>query len=123
MWDFLAERCVRFSWGTGLNPGVTGYLLMDGTEQPVLSVYTGPDRTSNVSVNFEWMAARGATSERLEHLASEIRKIPGAAERLEGLEESGFKRRPGLPVETVLSAPEAVDQIEQTLAELTSSPA
>jgi len=123
VWDLMTKRCVRFSWGTGLNPGVTGYLMMDGIEQPVLSVYAGPDRTSSVSINFEWMAARGATSERLEQLAAQIRKLPGASERLAGLEASGFKRRPGLPVETVLSRSGAVDQIEQTLAELASSPA
>jgi hypothetical protein len=120
LWAFLAERQARPSWGRGHGAGVTLYLPIDGEEQPLLSIYGYTETQSTVAINFEWLAGRGVSRQRLEQVAAEVRRIPGADERLAGLEEADFRKRPGLAIDTVVAVPGAVDHLKELVDALES---
>jgi hypothetical protein len=120
LWAFLAERQARPSWGRGHGAGVTLYLAIDGEEQPLFSIYGYTETQSTVAINFEWLVSRGVPHERLDQIAAQARSIPGAAERLAGLEEADFRKRPGLAIDTVVAAPGALDRLKELVDALKS---
>jgi hypothetical protein len=120
LWGFLVERKARPSWGRGHGAGVTLYLTIDGEEQPLFSIYGYTETQSTVAVNFEWLASRGVRRGRLDQVAAQVRSIPGADERLAGLEAADFRKRPGLAIDTVLAAPGAVDRLKALVDTLES---
>lgn len=99
---------------------MTLYLPIDGEEQPLLSIYGYTETQSTVAINFEWLAGRGVSRQRLEQVAAEVRRIPGADERLAGLEEADFRKRPGLAIDTVVAVPGAVDHLKELVDALES---
>lgn len=110
-----------FYWGDGASPSVTAYLTVAGALVPVWSCYT---RASNSSwdVNFDWMRSKGVPETVMTRLVDRLRSIPGADARLEGIEEAGWRRRPGLPIATLLTGPGIVDQLIAALVELMATP-
>ena len=122
LWGFLNERTVRLSWGSGHGPGVSVYLLIDGIEQPLFGIYGYTDGLSTLAINFEYLATRAVSRQRLDQIADHVRAIPGATERLRGLEEAGFRKRPGLPIDTVVASPGAVECLKALVDALETPP-
>jgi hypothetical protein len=117
------RRLVAFSRARGLElcresselPGVTAVFEVDGRRVGVWSCYS--DLKPTFVVNFEWLVPH-LPVDRLARLANRLRTIPSVAERLAGLEEAGYRRRPSLAVNAVLARPGAADVITLALEEL-----
>jgi hypothetical protein len=96
---------------------VTAYYRIGEAQAPVWSCYTRP-KTSSWDLNWDWMHSRQVPEAALSQLAGRMRVIPGVAARLQGLEEAGWRKRPSLPIATLLAAPGVVDQVILALDEL-----
>jgi hypothetical protein len=121
------QRLVAFTRARGIElrresselPGVTAVFEVGGRRVGVWSCYS--DLKPTFVVNFEWLVPH-VPVERLARLANRLRSIPSVAERLTGLEEAGYRRRPSLAVNAVLARPGAADVIILALEELLADP-
>ncbi|WP_018655583.1 hypothetical protein [Actinomadura flavalba] len=59
-----------------------------------------------LSIDFEWMAGRGAARGRMTHLAKDLSSLPGCRKLPEILTENEFAKRPSL-LRAALSGPKA----------------
>jgi hypothetical protein len=118
LWDVFKERGFRITYGGGLNPSASIYISVDGIELPVFSIYAyeNPEWWSSLSVNFEYMNDQDATRDRLSGLLERVRSLPNVRpDRLADVESSGFRKRPGLPIDDVVSADGAMDELRKII--------
>jgi hypothetical protein len=116
------RRLVVFSRARGLEmrrepaeqPALTAVCDVGGHAVGLWSCYS--DLKPTFVVNFEWLAPH-MPLQRLARLANRLRSVPSVAERLAGLEEAGYRRRPALAVNAVLAQPGAADVITLALEE------
>ena len=107
-----------YQFGEAAHPSVTAWFNIGGDEAATWSIYTGVSK-SVLSINFQWMRDRGASSERLAQLADALRVLPGWANVPAELDNDGYGRRPSLgPVP--LAAPSAAEIITRALNDFLS---
>jgi hypothetical protein len=121
LYDHLKELGASFAFGVGPLAAATARLPVAGKPASVVSFYEYPKGTGVVAVNFEYLV--GQPPSALGKLAGRLRAIPGVKERYAGLEEAGFRKRPGLPLDQVLGQPGAVEAVEAALDEFLQAPA
>jgi hypothetical protein len=95
------------SWGGGERPSLTAYLTVGTVRAAVWRCNLRPP--ARLRLLFDWMQGRGVEPERMHRFLNRLREIPGVADQLEGVEEAGWRQRPGIPV-SVLASPGAVDK-------------
>jgi hypothetical protein len=112
LWDFCHERGAEFTFGTGHGASGTIYLPIDGQSEPLFTIYGYTDGPSTLAINFEYLAAHGIRRARLEQIAGHARLLDGAGQKLDRLEDAEFRKRPGLPIDTVVARPGAVERLK-----------
>lgn len=105
-----------YYFGEGAHPSVTAWFGIGSDEAAVWSIYTGVSK-SVLSINFQWMRDRGASSERLARIADALGTFPGWADIPTDLRNDGYGRRPSLGP-AALSASSAAETITRALNEL-----
>lgn len=96
LYDFSIGRGAKVSWGVGPLASVTGRFLVSGKPLSLLSLYEWPKGQASVAVNFEYLVGN-ASWEQIAQLAADLRSIPGVAERLAGIEQADYRKRPTIP--------------------------
>lgn len=114
LYDFARDRGARFNWGVATYATVTARLVVGGKPVNVFSLYEWPAGTGALAVNFEFLVGKVSPT-TLAQFADRLRAIPGVAERLQGLEQAEFKKRPSFPLDSVLAQPRVVEQVEAAL--------
>jgi hypothetical protein len=120
LYEYAQRRGATFNWGVGPMPSVTARLYVAGKPSSVFSMYEWPKGTVKFTINFEYLVWNAPES-ALVQLANDVRRIPGVAERLVGLEAKEFKQRPGIPLD-VFKSDEAIQQLEQAVDSLLRLP-
>ena len=100
--------------GSGAQPSFNAWLAVAGQWVSTWSCYA---QTRTLSINFGTLI-RKVPRERLDVLAQDLRAIPGVAPYLEGLEESGYRRYPSLPLDEVFGRTGTIDGVERALERL-----
>ena len=100
-------------------PALSAVFELGGRTMGLWSCYS--DLKPTFVVNFEWLVPH-VPLDRLARLANRLRSVPSVAERLAGLEEAGYRRRPALAVNAVLAQPGAADVITLALEEFLAGP-
>ena len=100
--------------GSGAQPSFNAWLQIAGQWVSTWSCYT---RERTLTINFGTLV-RKVPRDRLELLARDLRAIPGINASLEGLEQSGFKKFPGLPLDEVAGRVDTIDAIVRALDRL-----
>lgn len=108
-----------YYFGDGAYPSATAWFNIGGDEAAVWSIYTGASK-SVLSINFEWMQNRGASTERLERLAACLSGFQGWSTMLGKLRQDDFRRRPSLGP-SALADSAAVEVILGSLDDLLGS--
>lgn len=98
-----------YYFGDGAYPSVTAWFNIGSDEAAVWSIYTGASK-SVLSINFEWMQNRGASTERLDRLAVSLEGFQGWSTMPRKLRQDGYRRRPSLGP-SALADPAAADVI------------
>ena len=108
-------------WGGGQFPSANMSFSWPGSNMPygavVWSIYCDPVRTV-FAFNFQWMSQVGVPDDELEKIARSMRPLPGVEALYEGLAESGYRKRPSIPVETLFSDPAAPSTINRCVDDL-----
>lgn len=121
LFDFAKQRGASFSWGTGTLPSVTARFSIGDRPYSVFSLYEWPANRMSLAINFEFLTYGPISTEVLARLAQRLRTIPWVTERYSGLEQAEFRRRPSLPIDLILTQPNAVQTIEAAIDELVRS--
>jgi len=121
LYGFAKQVGVGVKFGGGPLASATARLPIGGKPVSVLSFYEWPQGRGVVAVNFEYLVGCANTAV-LRRLADRLRQIPGASQYLQGLEQAEFKRRPGLPIDTILTKHGAVETIRDAIDELLAAP-
>lgn len=114
LFDFARQRGAAFAWGTGPLPSVSARFFAGAKPLTVFTLYEWPAGNASFAINFEYLVD-SVPSQMLGHLAEQLRKIPGIADRYAGLEQANFKKRPALSVDHILTQPGVVETIEEAL--------
>jgi hypothetical protein len=117
LYDYAKSCGATLLWGSGLLPSVSARMMVAGKPINIFSLYEWPKGKGIFAINFEYLQPY-LSPEALTGLAARLRTIPGVAERFQGLEESGFKRRPSLPFDSTLALPETCEVIIEALDEI-----
>lgn len=121
LFDWVRPRGGDFAWGLGIAyPSTNAWFTVEGHWVCTWSCYA---RSANPTwdVNFEYLVKKGVSEARVRRLAERLRYVPGIEARLAGLEAAHYRRRPSLPIDTIVAQPGVVDQIDAALAELLSA--
>lgn len=94
-----------YYFGEAAHPSVTAWFHMGNDEAAIWSIYTGASK-STLSINFQWMRDRGASTDRLERLAADLAALPGWSRLPATLREADYAKRPSL-AQAALSAPDS----------------
>lgn len=121
LYDFARARGATFSWGTGQLPSVSARFYIGSTPYTVFSLYEWPAGKAVFSLNFEYLTWGKLPLMALTRLAERLRTIPKVADRYAGIEQAGFKKRPALSLDEVLSQPGAVGTVKDAIDELLQS--
>jgi hypothetical protein len=97
--------------GAGAQPSISAWMVIGGVWVSTWSCYA---RSRTIAINFGTLI-RKVPRKEVQQLAQDLRRIPGVAPYLVGLESSGFRRWPGLPLDAVVAPPGTVIAIEQAL--------
>jgi len=103
----------RFSWGKGINPGVTCWYSIQGQPAPVwnLTVHPSkPEKRSTLYFHFQDLANRGLV-ERVEAMATELRLLSTIRAKIDEASESGWQKYPSLFVEDIASDEDAIRSV------------
>ena len=112
--DGLVARGTRLAYGRGASPSLTFWVPLGEREQPLFTIYAYIDElTPSLEVAFAYLKERQATVQQLEQIASVVRDLPHAADKLSGLEASDYRRRPGLSLEDTVAAQGAIEKLLQ----------
>lgn len=102
-WNYAKAEFQTF-FGEARYPSAGIIVPIDGVDPVMFTIYTGEQATV-ISVNFAWLRQKGVSAERMSQIATFLRqRFPGCLSDLEGLEQSEFRRRPGIGIETVFGA-------------------
>ncbi|MEZ0077462.1 HEPN domain-containing protein [Planotetraspora sp. GP83] len=96
-----------YSFGAGTFPSVSAYFRVGQDEASVWSIYTGSDK-SVLSINFEWMRARGFPVERLARLVDSLMRLPGAERVLGNVAAADYAKRPSLTPEMLTGGSDVI---------------
>ncbi len=118
LYAFARTRGGTFSWGTGQLPSVTARFFIGQTPYPVFTLYEWPAGKAVFALNFEYLQGGALPLAALARIAERLRTIPMVADRLAGLEQANFRRRPALSLDQVLTQPGAVATVEAALDDL-----
>jgi len=122
LYEWVEPHGGNFAWGLGIAyPSTNAWFSIEGHRVCTWSCYAR-SAAPTWDVDFEYLSNKGVTAERMRAFADELRTIPGVSNRFSGLEESGFKRRPSLAVDSILTQPGAVDTILRALETLVDPP-
>lgn len=122
LYDFAVRNDNYFYWGDGASPSVTAYLTVGGVKAPVWSCYTREGSFGcSWDVNFDWMRSRGVPEATMKVLLDCLLAIPGVAARLQGVQDSGWRRRPSLPISPLLTTPGTAEQLMTAVSAVTGS--
>lgn len=117
VYDLLLRLGAQLRWGIGPWAAVTFRLPIQGKPSSLFSLYEYPVGTGTFAVNFEYLRV-GLPAANLVQLATQVRRLPAAAARLQGLEDAGYKKRPLLRIDESLAAPGALGIIQAATEEL-----
>jgi hypothetical protein len=119
LYAYAQNRGATLLWGVGPLPSVSARLPVAGKPVSLITLYEWPKGQGKLAINFEYLVGNAST-EQVERLTAALRAIPGCAERLVGLEDAGFKKRPTLPLD-LLARPEIADAVLRALDTLLGS--
>ncbi|WP_329086707.1 hypothetical protein OG979_26855 [Actinomadura citrea] len=102
-----------YYFGEAAYPSATAWFHMGNDEAAIWSIYTGV-RKSTLSINFQWMRDRGASTDRLGRLAADLVVLPGWTRLPATLKEADYAKRPSL-AQAALSAPNSKNIILDAL--------
>jgi hypothetical protein len=111
--EFSERHGAELAGGTGLDPSLNVRFHLSGGPKTVWSSYyyaAGP----TLDVNFAYLRDVVST-EGLKESARILRSIDGAADRYVKLDD-GFKSRPSLPIDGVMTKPGAIETAQQALS-------
>ncbi|GAA0322417.1 hypothetical protein GCM10010151_10310 [Actinoallomurus spadix] len=108
----------EYRFGTGAQPSVTAWFSIGTDDAPVWSIYTGVSMSA-LSINFEWMQSRGASTEVLSKLAHDLRTIRGWRHLPAKLESDDYRRRPSIGMRS-LAVPSTAETVITALNDLLS---
>lgn len=119
IFDHAAARRSGFNWGGGQTPSATAWYVVDGQKVAVWSCYVySQQRRVTFDINFEYLARRGVSEEKLEALITSLEKIPGVKSRYGEVRSAGFRKRPSLEIREYLTKAGAVDTVIEALDQL-----
>jgi hypothetical protein len=119
LYKWMRDAGARPSWGTGAAAGVTMWLGEPGN--PVMvNFYTGPGAfpggMGGIAVGFDFVRDKRSQGE-MQRLADLLRKVPGVAPYLEGLEKKEWAMHGGMDPAKVLASDEALEAWQRALSE------
>jgi hypothetical protein len=117
LWEFLKSKGARINWGTGVLPSATARLSVNGRPISLVSYYNWPVDVGTVAINFEYLLDV-VPIEHIAEFANHLMQVPGVSEHYAGLEEAGYRKRPSLPFDEVLTQPGAVETFQQAIDNL-----
>jgi hypothetical protein len=85
-----------------------------------MSLYEWPRGKAKLSVDFQYMLSR-APGEWLKQLLELLLPLPVVGSKLRDVEAAGFKKRPGIPVEELLSNPTAEKALFDRIGEIVAA--
>jgi hypothetical protein len=116
--EFARQRGAGFNWGAGQLPSVSARFFVGSRALSVFTLYGWPTGKASFAITFEYLLDTGVAPATLEKVATQLRTIPTVNDRYAGLEQAEFRKRPALPIDEVLTQPNAVATIEQAIDEL-----
>lgn len=116
-YDLAASRGRSFAWGSGPNPSVTGWFVVDGEPVPIWTAVAWTDRPAAVDLLFNHMKDKVAQT-KLAKFADSLRQEPSLRAPLAGLEEADYMRKPALTIDGVLTEPGVTEVVESAVLEL-----
>jgi hypothetical protein len=117
LYTWLKERGAQLYWSDGSLAWVSAQFPIGGKPLSLVSIGEWPEHRGVVSINFEYL--RGVVApEALQRLAGQLRGIPGVSDIYANLEGKDFRQRPNLPINQILTQPQAHEIIENALDEL-----
>lgn len=111
--DFSEEHGAELAGGTGSDPSLNVRFPLNGGQKTVWSSYyyaAGP----TLDVNFDYLRDV-VSSEALKESARILRSIDGASDRYAKLDD-GFRSRPSLPIDGVMTKPGAIETAQRALS-------
>lgn len=105
--------------GTARNASAGARMVVHGRQLTVFNFYADPPERPVFSLNFEYLASVCSKLE-MTNFVVRLREIPELARYLNGLEEASFKKRPSIPINEVLGAPDVVETMLNALDEFTN---
>jgi hypothetical protein len=120
LYDSARRRGAGFAWGTGELASVSARYFVGPKPLSAFTLYEWPAGTASFSITFEYLVDAGVPAAALKRLAERLRVLPQVADLFArvGLEQSAFKKRPGISIDDVLAYPGAVTTIEAGIDEL-----
>jgi len=118
LYEFARSRGATFTWGTGPLPSVSARFFIASKPYMVFSLYEWPADKASFALNFEYLLWGALPPDALPRLAERLRAIPKVADRFAGLEQAGFKKRPSLSIDLILTQPGATETIAAAIDEL-----
>ncbi len=120
LYGFANDRGATFYYNDGPWPAVTAQFLLGGKQVSAFGIYPYAGGKSSLAINFEYLL-RYFSPQALSQLADRLRTIPGVAARYAHLEQAGFRKRPSLSIDQILTQPGAVETVEDAIDDLLQS--
>jgi hypothetical protein len=120
LYEFIRDQGARPSFGTGSYPSVTIWLGErddPGTSNPVAIGFSG----DWIGVEFRFVRGRRSPAE-LARLAELLRRVPGAATSLEGIEAREFRAIASMKPSEVLASDASLQAFKSAIADAAEPP-
>jgi hypothetical protein len=118
--ETLQTQGYVLSTGTGPYPSLNAQWSLGNRVATPLSFYEWPAGTARCAINFGYLEPF-FSPEELARLADRLRPLPVMEKALAGLEAAQYRKRPGFPLDSLLTQPGAVETIAAALADLTAN--
>lgn len=117
LYKFGMQHGAIFNPSKGKLPTASARIAVGGTPIAVFGIAEWPPGQAGCTVYFSSLASAGISPAALSASAEKMREIPGAEKKLAGLEQSGFKMQPTIPLDIVIGDAN-VAKMESALAYL-----
>lgn len=120
LFDHVRKRGVRFSWGRGVSPAVSGWCLLGGSPTPVWTANAGGGSISARAYLYVYPSEvrRRIPTGAFDAFVTGLSAIPAYKARMDEARMSDFQKYPSVFVTDLLAKPEQVEQLFTALDEL-----